>query len=339
MSKYEADQESRKGIIYQGSSLPPIETSLTDFSLQQNNSIQSIPSINSLILSEQSNPYLPWSQQIADNYFNSKNVDQSIQYVYGSPKKVSYNQNSIAMPSKLNFSESQDKVGMTSPDNGSIIDYHNYFSSQNTQYLCRNCKLPNLQKDRIYCDDCSSKFSKTPIRKLERIQEYSAIVLTQPAKYQIANYNINPAPAISLEMNFPSQETINAILIETTSKLPVISGFQTGEIRVFRGGSKMVYFTGLKLNKMAPIKSDLSNRNIKVADTTFCIRFSIGSTVWFSDSFKIVSSCSQLPVEIRNSVRPSKKIPEKTSISPEKLVQETTGISKITKKRNHAFIC
>jgi hypothetical protein len=39
----------------------------------------------------------------------------------------------------------------------------------------------------------------------------------------------------------------------------------------------------------------------------FCIRFKIGSHVVYSTPFKLVSSCSQLPPEIRDNVRPSKK--------------------------------
>ncbi len=111
--------------------------------------------------------------------------------------------------------------------------------------------------------------------------------------------------------SIPSNETINAGLIETTSRMVVVGGFQSGDVRVYRGGSRMVYFTGLKLNKMAPIKADLGTKSIqliryrddrkdiKVAETTFCIRFTIGGKEWLTDSFKIVSSCSQLPSDIR----------------------------------------
>jgi hypothetical protein len=66
---------------------------------------------------------------------------------------------------------------------------------------------------------------------------------------------------------------------------------------------------------MAPVKASMSQilPNVKVVDTTFCIRFSIGDKLLMSDPFKIVSSCSQLPGEIRYDVRPSKKNSDKTS--------------------------
>jgi hypothetical protein len=51
---------------------------------------------------------------------------------------------------------------------------------------------------------------------------------TQPANYQIVNYNINPAPCIALDINIEGNLTVNASLIESTSQQAVSGGFQNG---------------------------------------------------------------------------------------------------------------
>jgi len=143
----------------------------------------------------------------------------------------------------------------------------------------------------------------------EPTSNISAAISTQPANYQIVNYNVNPAPCLALNAPFASNETITAYLVESTSQLVVGNGFQSGDVRVLRSGTTTIRFSGLKLNKMAAVKASMSGSlpNVKVLDTTFRIRFTVNNFCFYTDPFKIVSSCSQLPSTIRYEVRPIKR--------------------------------
>jgi len=136
---------------------------------------------------------------------------------------------------------------------------------------------------------------------------FSLQVVTQPVGYQIANYNIHPPPALSLDRSLLQNITIHAQLVEIEKKAVVDGGFQTGDVRVLRAGHTTLYFTGLKLNKMGPIKTELHFRDYKRIPTNFCIQFKIGNRTIYSDPFKLVSSCAQLPQDVRDMVRPTKK--------------------------------
>ena len=57
---------------------------------------------------------------------------------------------------------------------------------------------------------------------------------------------------------------------------------------------------------MNKIKNDLQRHNLKKVDT-FYLKFTIGSKSWNTDCFKLVSSCTQLPENLREAVRPPKK--------------------------------
>eukprot|EP01119_Soliformovum_irregulare_P012589 TRINITY_DN3276_c0_g1_i1.p1 TRINITY_DN3276_c0_g1~~TRINITY_DN3276_c0_g1_i1.p1 ORF type:complete len:227 (+),score=69.43 TRINITY_DN3276_c0_g1_i1:518-1198(+) len=142
----------------------------------------------------------------------------------------------------------------------------------------------------------------------------------QPAKYQIANYNIHPPPSIFIEKPFDENLTIYAQLVDCHTMTVVSGGFQSGDSRFLRAGQKTLYFTGLKLSKMAPIKTELHLRTSKQMNSNFCLKFKVGEKIILSDQFKLVSSCSQLPADIRDLVRPKK--PVKRDESDE---EEATG--------------
>ena len=83
-------------------------------------------------------------------------------------------------------------------------------------------------------------------------------------------------------------------------------GFQAGMQIHLASGVTEVRFNGLKLNKMTNIKRELkSHASQQTMD--FYIRFVIGDLQLDSDSFKIVSSCSQLPKNVKATVRPAKR--------------------------------
>jgi len=132
----------------------------------------------------------------------------------------------------------------------------------------------------------------------------NAKISTQPAKYQIANYNVFPSPTLNVDTALPKNQTVSAKLLECTTKKCITGGFKTGDVQSVLPGVKAVQFTGLKLNKISVIKSQLSTTYSK--ESTFCIQFSIGSAVWESEPFKVVSSFAQLPAELQEE-RPFKK--------------------------------
>jgi hypothetical protein len=140
------------------------------------------------------------------------------------------------------------------------------------------------------------------------ISDFSTIsIVSQPAKFQVANYNIHPPPSLSIDTPSSSSHTVYMSLVEISTKRIVQGGFQTGDVRVLRSGQQTLYFTGLKLSKMGPIKEELHIQNTRQLTSDFCIQFKIGTRVFYSSTFKLVSSCSQLPKEIRDFVRPPKK--------------------------------
>lgn len=144
-------------------------------------------------------------------------------------------------------------------------------------------------------------------------------VITQPVAYQIANYNIHPPPALAVDRSITQNITIHAQLVENDKRTVVAGGFQSGDVRVLRAGHTTLYFTGLKLNKMGPIKTELHFRDYKRIPSNFCIQFKIGQRCIYSEPFKLVSSCAQLPQEVRDIVRPTKK----TSNGSPEPVEET----------------
>ena len=138
--------------------------------------------------------------------------------------------------------------------------------------------------------------------------------MSQPASYQIANYNLHPTPVVNFDVTLPSNGTVTAVLVDGSNHTELPSGFQTGKIvclrvclRNFKGqtrqveaGTKVVYFTGLKLSKMGKIKNDLEYAKVPQPDSYY-IKFVLGNKSVNSTTFKIVSSTTMLPKVKRES--------------------------------------
>lgn len=184
-------------------------------------------------------------------------------------------------------------------------------------YLCATCNIsvqyPHFRDGKLYC-------SKHYVNQ-SGSDSYNLLIQCQPESHQIANYNVYPTPIISIDKGLNATETITACLIETTTNYQFQEGFQTGHIRVIKEGGNYLVFNGLKLNKMGRIKNELRLQQIMKYET-FVIRFRMAGQAWDSRTFKLVSSCTQLPKEVRSQVRPSKKpnfgndtIPQETKSS------------------------
>jgi len=173
-----------------------------------------------------------------------------------------------------------------------------------------------ISKTEKQIDQISDPHTSASLALADLPYSHSLQVVTQPVNYQIANYNIHPPPALAVDRAITTNITIHAQLVENDKRTIVDGGFQSGDVRVLRAGHTTLYFTGLKLNKMGPIKTELHFRDYKRIPTNFCIQFKIGNRTIFSEPFKLVSSCAQLPQEVRDIVRPSKKTSRSNSPEP-----------------------
>ncbi|PRP80719.1 putative pentatricopeptide repeat-containing protein [Planoprotostelium fungivorum] len=192
-----------------------------------------------------------------------------------------------------------------------------YFSGKTYHSSCFQCAVCDepLESscipvdDKLYCEKDYAKLMEN--RKDRELPNNIRLTLTaQPARFQISNYNIHPPPALTTDVRtvpLDDNYTVYVHLCEAQQKKIIAGGLQSGDVRVLRMGQTTIYFNGLKLNKMGPIKTEINFRNSRQLSTDFCIRFKLGDRVFYSSVFKLVSSCSQLPQDIRDNVRPSKK--------------------------------
>lgn len=105
------------------------------------------------------------------------------------------------------------------------------------------------------------------------------------------------------------------MLMDDTLNVIVSTGFASGEVKVMQtydSNSSQVTFNGLKFSKMGVIKKELYFRASRLTHT-FSIIFTIGDHLMRSNSFSLVSSCTQVPEDLRTSSRPRIKPKESNS--------------------------
>lgn len=129
-------------------------------------------------------------------------------------------------------------------------------------------------------------------------------IQSQPKTYQITNFNIHPAPCLLFPSLMDQDITVTAHLVQCDETKQLVSkGFQGGDIQILRSGQTRLVFKGLKLNKMNPIKMEMNYQIHKQTQFVFRIRFKVDNNFIFSDSFNLVSNCSQIPSDVRDTVR------------------------------------
>jgi len=135
----------------------------------------------------------------------------------------------------------------------------------------------------------------------------SAAISAQPASYQIANYNVYPTLSFAFQIDPPVPQLARISLVETESGYEFKRGFQSNVTWTLnpKEEKNTIQFSGLKLNKMGILKEEMRVKHLK--EYNFKIRVRVDGKMWESASFKIVSNCAQLPKEVRDFVRPSKK--------------------------------
>jgi hypothetical protein len=78
--------------------------------------------------------------------------------------------------------------------------------------------------------------------------------------------------------------------------------------QVIRAGQRSAVFSGLKLAKIGPIKAEIQCPTSRTLSDQFYIRFFAEDTYVDSNRFQIVSSCSQMPNQVRSQLRPNKRM-------------------------------
>jgi len=199
---------------------------------------------------------------------------------------------------------------------GPILETQKYISFNDkllhsTCFVCSTCFCvldgKYQQKDgQVYCAKDFAKVVET-MKTNEIPQDLDIRFSSQPAHYQIANYNVFPSIIISIDRVLSSEHTLYINLVESVSKELINTGFVSGDVRLLRPGASKVKLSGLKLNKMGPIKAELQSKRAKMSNSEFRVRIKLGSKSIYSNPFKLFSSCSQLPEEVRGDVRPTKK--------------------------------
>lgn len=171
-------------------------------------------------------------------------------------------------------------------------------------FSCSECYLPlantnyYVKGGAIHCQEHANDITQP--------RQFKAFMSIQPESYQIANYNIYPSPQITFDRELDRDAIITVSLVENETHSVVGQGFRNSDTnRELTVGVQAKTFTGLKLSKKSVIKSYLKHLNLKKPNqVTFCIKFTINNISWYSRSFKILSSCSQLPPHLRDTIRP-----------------------------------
>jgi len=145
-------------------------------------------------------------------------------------------------------------------------------------------------------------------------------MMSQPAAYQIAHYNIFPAPIVKCQDSDTRLvgSTIQAVLVETSSHLVVEGGFVAGDSHLVASSNDIFEFSGLKLARVTIIKDYLRVFKLDIYKCDFLIEFSVKDDKWWSSEFKIVPTYTALPREYQTQ-RPYRRRPTiKPGISSQK---------------------
>jgi len=191
-----------------------------------------------------------------------------------------------------------------------MLDTYSFHASCLVCSVCQN-KLnkttARFDGQKIYCTRHEPRPEQSFLKKLLDVKEMAdqPILISQPAAFQVAKYNIHPMP--SIELAIPPQHSFNvyAYLVDAGKNL-IRDGFCSGDVRSVKAGQTRVDFPGLKLNKMTPIKQQVRCTKGDKTHHDYMMMFHLGGSdrCLFSRPFTIVSSTKQLTVDTRNTVRP-----------------------------------
>jgi hypothetical protein len=116
--------------------------------------------------------------------------------------------------------------------------------------VCTACYLPLafatvfITNSKPYCkrdNPAAPEVIRDPCYKLE--------IAVQPEKYQIANYNVYPAPSVAFSVPIPKAVRLIASLIENYTQTEVPNGFTSGNMHEICAGTQTKTFSGMKLCK------------------------------------------------------------------------------------------
>jgi len=153
---------------------------------------------------------------------------------------------------------------------------------------------------------------------------------TMLADYQVANYNLYPNLAISLGSccEKRAQAEISLVMVADGKFNVIPKGIQSGGEKWIEVGKKHASFQGLKFAKMRVIKQEIKKMSSGTKRANeFKLMISINNTHHYTNSFKLVSACTQIPEDIRETVRPAGTIKKKKSSSPVKSIKNEGHLS------------
>jgi len=179
-------------------------------------------------------------------------------------------------------------------------------SCTNCSYLCVYSSYTSSLSTLVHSEEthvtCDTIARAIPSNLIFDISMYFK---TQPAAYQIANYNIHPKIELNYNLTSTADVVPEVVLVEHNLNIEIPNAFQSTFTYTIRQQINNVTFQGLKLKKIAYLKAELKTKHLK--DHSFVIRVHVGTKVWESSTFTIVSSCRQLNPNIRCDVRPTKR--------------------------------
>jgi len=283
--------------------------------------------------------HMPYSHLPPLNYgYNypqsSSNLPNYPPNYMGSYSQQQYLNPIMMPPSQQNYSTMVCKVcGQYIFPNQAVIQmqgepFHEYCALKISQYSMSN---PNRPESIDYRSEEAKELSYREEQPEEDLPPDIVVSInTQPASYQVANYNVYPCISLSFSKPLTTQLTVSANLMVSGTDMELLSGLQAGHLKKVVASASIIQFVGLKINKMGKIKNELAQRNAKHPES-FYLQFRIGSRRVNTTSFKMVSSTSQLPEDVKKTVRPP---PSKRDYTKETAKTEGTEKSTTTQKES-----
>jgi len=166
---------------------------------------------------------------------------------------------------------------------------------------------PDQPKSMISQQQVATVAHPLPPNVITNTSQFLWRVTSQPARSQIANYNVFPTPEVELDMRMPApHSTVQACLTVATNGIIIQGGFKAGDVQAILPSAKTVKFYGLKLARLSHLKKVLAEYRIQATECSYVVQFSSGNCKLCTEPFKIVSSYALLPEDIQ-AIRPYKR--------------------------------
>jgi len=208
-----------------------------------------------------------------------------------------------------------------------MMPLHPYYQTLNSATVFDTCAVCNElidcselsyqvfntnQRVHMKCNSVVVVPSSTPAQyepaKRVPVPTISCTIHDVLARFQLANYNVYPAPKVSLSsaLEFRCLGKITLVMKVDGNWRSVPNGIQACGERYLEAGATNLTFPGVKFAKMSNIKSEIKEKFPGKKADFFKLKINFGDNTYvYSSEFKLVSSCTQIPEDIRDLVRPA----------------------------------